>query len=1005
MAKKNYDDEDGVWRTIHGRKVFIKNGQSLEDAMSESGKFKSSSKQKGKADQYKKGEIPKKEEKEPKEKKEEEPKEKPTNDLESQVDELLGESHTKIPNDVLDSVDDIYDDYLADQKGDKFYAIQGDKILTFDTNASGSDKYWEEEFPISDYEDANKWLNGEIEYSDYLENKKGGQESQSTGISDDIKNEVRDVLKQDSWDEDLITDIDDYDNYEDYKMAVQGELETMVDEGNLDQDDADYLMQNLEDVGTGKNYKEPQEQAGETSGGSSEVTSDDLNEDVNFKIQGPNGETQYVSAFWSSNDIDEEDIPEGEDIDDWRGIAYNIYDENGEEIDGGMLITDQESFDANELCKDLVELNGYSRDIPVERMDNGYFEDTFEDYNSNDGGQESKQSPGEVPDKSYEIADKIQQDFANKDTITRDEFESYLSGDYDDEDADVRGILGYEGWETDYGTGDLTRLSDDETYGEDSDYSSLEDDWVDLVDDLKNGNISENEFRERATKDVNMDDISIEREIQRNNNEHPIENDRDVNDVFQQLNDEGSDFTFSEPQVEYDSIRTNVGVFMPGDEEDGGGYTERELVIPRDKYETRESLEQKLRDWQSEHSSPDSFYNDDNFQADNENYKYTQEEKVERDRIVNDYLGAVNQGNASKDDYFKMVEDAYKGNVSTDELRQRLDSVKANQTPNEKMNDAIRERVNKNKTPGQQMMDLIKENNMKTFGDEIAEQESKSNKGSQYTADEQDILDRYSEDYGYDKGDNLQNLKGQIDYMRNPNESINQTAQRLVEGGDFLIYNDDVKDWLKERNIKFNEDNFFDKYKETMANDIERLYNKASENKSNSSSNKEINNSIREKTGHKFPTTEEAVANLEKARQEQARQQKEWDDNVKKIQEQQKIAKNNNSTNDTMNKAIREKASKKSETKQSKNSNMSDREIKNLKSQKSLKALIDEGKAQDITRLDDKKTKALRDKHGRLNVVQVTKGTYGMNGALLQSEKTGEYFVITSRNGNLFYWV
>ena len=37
---KNYDDIGGVWRTIGGRRVFIKTGQSLSEAMIESGKFK-----------------------------------------------------------------------------------------------------------------------------------------------------------------------------------------------------------------------------------------------------------------------------------------------------------------------------------------------------------------------------------------------------------------------------------------------------------------------------------------------------------------------------------------------------------------------------------------------------------------------------------------------------------------------------------------------------------------------------------------------------------------------------------------------------------------------------------------------------------------------------------------------------------------------------------------------------------------------------------------------------
>ena len=41
MAKnEKYNEEDGVWRTVGGRRIFIKNGQSLSDAMKESGKFK-----------------------------------------------------------------------------------------------------------------------------------------------------------------------------------------------------------------------------------------------------------------------------------------------------------------------------------------------------------------------------------------------------------------------------------------------------------------------------------------------------------------------------------------------------------------------------------------------------------------------------------------------------------------------------------------------------------------------------------------------------------------------------------------------------------------------------------------------------------------------------------------------------------------------------------------------------------------------------------------------------
>lgn len=37
MAK---EDEDGVWRTVRGRRIFISNGESLVEAMKKSGKFK-----------------------------------------------------------------------------------------------------------------------------------------------------------------------------------------------------------------------------------------------------------------------------------------------------------------------------------------------------------------------------------------------------------------------------------------------------------------------------------------------------------------------------------------------------------------------------------------------------------------------------------------------------------------------------------------------------------------------------------------------------------------------------------------------------------------------------------------------------------------------------------------------------------------------------------------------------------------------------------------------------
>lgn len=40
MAKETFNEEDGVWRTVGGRRIFIRKGQNLTDAMKESGKFK-----------------------------------------------------------------------------------------------------------------------------------------------------------------------------------------------------------------------------------------------------------------------------------------------------------------------------------------------------------------------------------------------------------------------------------------------------------------------------------------------------------------------------------------------------------------------------------------------------------------------------------------------------------------------------------------------------------------------------------------------------------------------------------------------------------------------------------------------------------------------------------------------------------------------------------------------------------------------------------------------------
>ena len=84
----------------------------------------------------------------------------------------LAQEHSRIYQTTVDRYkdsEDLYNDYLADKKENTFYILDRDTITCFDTSANPPDNYWVEDFPLKDYEYANKWLKGEIEYEDYLE--------------------------------------------------------------------------------------------------------------------------------------------------------------------------------------------------------------------------------------------------------------------------------------------------------------------------------------------------------------------------------------------------------------------------------------------------------------------------------------------------------------------------------------------------------------------------------------------------------------------------------------------------------------------------------------------------------------------------------------------------------------------------------------------------------------------------------------------------------------------
>ena len=60
------------------------------------------------------------------------------------------------------------------------------------------------------------------------------------------------------------------------------------------------------------------------------------------------------------------------------------------------------------------------------------------------------------------------------------------------------------------------------------------------------------------------------------------------------------------------------------------------------------------------------------------------------------------------------------------------------------------------------------------------------------------------------------------------------------------------------------------------------------------------------------------------------------------------------------------------------------------------------GQAEDITTISDEEAKALRKKG--IETIGISRGTYGMNGALLRDNE-GKKYVITARSSNLFYFV
>ena len=61
--------------------------------------------------------------------------------------------------------------------------------------------------------------------------------------------------------------------------------------------------------------------------------------------------------------------------------------------------------------------------------------------------------------------------------------------------------------------------------------------------------------------------------------------------------------------------------------------------------------------------------------------------------------------------------------------------------------------------------------------------------------------------------------------------------------------------------------------------------------------------------------------------------------------------------------------------------------------------------ALDITSLNMKECKTLRNKEKSFTVIAVSYGVYGMTGAIIQGYTSKKIYKITQRNSNLFYFV
>lgn len=92
------------------------------------------------------------------------------------------------------------------------------------------------------------------------------------------------------------------------------------------------------------------------------------------------------------------------------------------------------------------------------------------------------------------------------------------------------------------------------------------------------------------------------------------------------------------------------------------------------------------------------------------------------------------------------------------------------------------------------------------------------------------ILDEFGTDNGWDTDNKVDNLVKQITSMRHDNENNYMTAVRQVEGGGFLIYHEEVKDFLNSLgtnpdNKEYSDEDSWKLYIHLLAREISKIVN------------------------------------------------------------------------------------------------------------------------------------------------------------------------------------